>query len=89
MKFWTRTWKKPEESPKYLKKHPLGTITGNNMQKLLDICMSIPPPGKQLDKVTGDPLNPDEPIRRCREWTADALSELRRQKVIEEPTDNQ
>lgn len=49
----------------------VGTITRHALQKLIQICRNLLPPAKQLER--GEMINPDVPLYRCQEWTADAI----------------
>lgn len=68
--------RQPESSATFVAKHRLGTISAADYSAVDGICRSIPVPGAQFT-LGGKKLRPNEPIRRCGEWTRDAIHELR------------
>jgi hypothetical protein len=73
--------KQPEASATFVAKHSIGTISTNRYSDVDDICRSIPVPGAQLT-LGGKKKNPNQPIRRCGEWTSEAIQELRASGVL-------
>lgn len=65
---------RPEESASFVSKDYLGTVTTANYPRIRAICDSVPAPKKQYRLNTR--LYPLEPIRRCQEWTAEAIQAL-------------
>ncbi|PVI03103.1 hypothetical protein DM02DRAFT_500692, partial [Periconia macrospinosa] len=67
MAFGHRETEKPEDSPLFIEKSPIGTAAEGDYEKIREIVETIAPPGKQFD----GPRRLDEkvPIRRCQEWT--------------------
>ena len=73
--------KRPENSKTYDCKRLLGTVTIANYPYIRGICDSIPPPKKQFNGTRQ--LYPNEPLRRCQEWTAEAIQALTSQGILQ------
>lgn len=73
--------KKPEESATYQEKVLIGKVSSANFHRIKLICDSIPPPKKQFEGPRR--LYPREPIRRCQEWTKEAIEALYGAGVLE------
>jgi hypothetical protein len=73
--------KKPEHSATFLSKVHLGTTSHAKYPLVQTICNNIEPPKKQFERATR--LYPNEPIRRCQEWTADAIQALKSGGILE------
>lgn len=82
MIYQEKTVKRPEDSASYHSHSLLGTVAKDNFPRFREICESIEVPKKQLKGPKR--LYPDEPLRRCQEWVADALQALRAAKVLED-----
>lgn len=76
-----KSGKKPEESNTYISKQQIGTVTIANYERIESILNAIQPPKKQFDGPRR--LYPTEPIRRCQEWTAEAVQALKDAGVLE------
>ncbi|KAJ5475000.1 hypothetical protein N7539_008066 [Penicillium diatomitis] len=66
--------KKPEESGTYQGKAHIGKVAAGDFDSIKRICESIPPPKKQFEGPRK--IYPNEPLRRCQEWTQEAISAL-------------
>ncbi|PGH14613.1 hypothetical protein AJ79_02948 [Helicocarpus griseus UAMH5409] len=64
----------PEQDPTFHEKRPLGTVQGGYEKAFRDVCLGIEVPKKQFDGARR--LYPQEPIRRCQEWTAEVIQAL-------------
>jgi hypothetical protein len=73
--------RKPEASGSFVAKHSIGTISAADYFAVEEICRSIAVPGAQLT-LGGNKTNPNQPIRRCGEWTSDAIHQLRARGVL-------
>lgn len=67
----------PADAPNYVQdsKKFIGTIDKGDIDRFRTICKSIPVPGPQL-KLNGTRIDPTKPLRRCMEWTAEAIEAL-------------
>ena len=74
MSFEDKPAKQPENSGSYQEKLQIGTVTHMNYPQIKTICESIPPPRKQF--AGPKRIYPNEPLRRCQEWTAEATQAL-------------
>lgn len=72
--------KKPEDSTTFQERTFIGTVTVANFDRIKPICESIPPPKKQFHGPRR--LYPQEPIRRCQEWTKEAIDALVEAQVL-------
>jgi hypothetical protein len=73
--------KRPEESATYQGKVLIGKVSVANYSRIKPICDAIPPPKKQFEGPRR--LYPGEPIRRCQEWTKEAVEALAAEGVLE------
>lgn len=73
--------KKPEESTSYQSKTFIGTVAVANFSRIKPICESVPAPKKQFEGAQR--LYPGEPLRRCQEWTAEAINALSNASVLQ------
>ncbi|KAH0371108.1 hypothetical protein KCU65_g2164, partial [Aureobasidium melanogenum] len=80
MSYETKSDGRPEDSLSYQGKTLLGTVTAADYSQIDSVCRTIPPPPKQFQGAKR--LNPQEPLRRCQEWTADAIDILRSRRII-------
>lgn len=80
MKYKTESGKQPEESASFQGKTFLGTVTAADYSSIDSVCRAIPAPPKQFDGAKR--LYPRQPLRRCQEWTADAIDALRSRGII-------
>ncbi|KAG5290953.1 hypothetical protein I7I50_00866 [Histoplasma capsulatum G186AR] len=81
MTFEDKPGKKPEESASFQSKVFVGKVSAANFSRVKAICEDIPAPKKQFEGPRR--LYPEEPIRRCQEWTTEALEALVNENVIE------
>ena len=73
--------KKPENSATFVSKEYLGTTSHANYSLVEEICNNIEAPKKQFERARR--LYPNEPLRRCQEWTKDAIQALKSSGVLE------
>ncbi|EXJ82298.1 hypothetical protein A1O3_06111 [Capronia epimyces CBS 606.96] len=71
----TREKDKIDDSIQFYGKHPKGTIAGADLQKVDQICRTVPMPRNQV--LYGVPRNKD-----CRHWVLDALAKMEQQGVF-------
>ena len=71
---------KPEDSGSFMSKELLGTISHADYARAESVCNSVEAPKKQFDVRTR--LYPQEPLRRCQEWTVDAIAALKTAGVL-------
>lgn len=81
MSYTPRREGQPEESFEYHKKHQIGRVKQSEYAQVDAICREIAVPGRQTS-LGGEKLDPRKPLRRCGEWVADAVSELRKQGIV-------
>lgn len=74
-------WPKPEESAGYISKTCIGQVAISNFSRMKPICESVPAPKKQFD--LNRRLYPREAIRRCQEWTAEAIEALVEASILQ------
>lgn len=74
MKLDQKAGKRPELSTSFVEKSLLGSVSINDYPYIWEICRSIPPPKKQFNGPKR--LYPKEPLRRCQEWTDEAVAAL-------------
>lgn len=55
-------------------KRKIGTIKKNDLQRLIQICQNLSPPPKQFNGPKR--INPNKPLYRCQDWTAEAIQLL-------------
>jgi hypothetical protein len=81
MRYGHKKARNPEKSATYLLKTYLGMVFEINYGRMQAVVETVPPPPKQLSR--GRRINPEEPLRRCQKWTADAIRALRDAGVLE------
>jgi hypothetical protein len=64
-------------------KRLIGTVPSNNYVNIRIAVNSIPPPKKQFDGPKK--IYPDEPLRRCQEWTYEAIQTLIDRGILQLP----
>jgi hypothetical protein len=74
MKHNDKPAKKPEESGTYQSKEYIGKVAATDFDRIKPTCESIPAPKKQFEGPRR--LYPNEPLRRCQEWTQEAINTL-------------
>lgn len=72
--------RKIEDSDAYIARLFLGWIDPKNYSLVDEICRRIPPPKKQFHGPQR--LYPREPLRRCQEWTQEAIQALENGGVL-------
>ena len=80
MIFGHRIDENPEEAPDFVSKEYLGVVTEADYQRVQSTVERIDPPKKQFEG--GHRLYPKEPLRRCQEWTRDAIELLKREGIL-------
>ena len=75
MSFGHKSAKVPERSATFVSRSQIGTILIADFNRIQPIVETIDPPAKQFNKTKR--INPREPLRRCQEWTAEAIQALR------------
>jgi hypothetical protein len=73
--------RKPEDSASFVKKEYIGTVSMTNYARIESVVNGIEPPKKQFNGPRR--INPQEPLRRCQEWTAEAIQALKDSGVLE------
>jgi len=61
--------------------HAITIVTIANYPRVEEICDSIAPPKKQFERNRR--LYPNEPLRRCQEWTVEAIQALTQAGVLQ------
>ncbi|KAK2735810.1 hypothetical protein FQN55_001992 [Onygenales sp. PD_40] len=74
MAFEDKPGEPPEQQPTFQGKKLIGTVPKENEKAFKDVCLGLEPPKKQFDGPKR--LYPGEPIRRCQEWTTEAIRAL-------------
>ena len=70
----------PEDRAGFIKKEPVGKISASNFAKVEAICKGVAPPAKQYNGPKR--MNPSVPLRRCGEWTDEAIRALRDAGIV-------
>ena len=73
--------RRPEDSAEFHEKSYIGRLKQSDYGRVDLICRGVSVPGRQLD-LRGRRLDPTKPVRRCGEWTADAIQDLRNHNVL-------
>jgi hypothetical protein len=74
MNFGHKDAKIPEESQTFQGKDKKGTILTTDYDNIQSVVESVQPPAKQFNGPKR--IDPKKPLRRCQEWTAEALKAL-------------
>lgn len=83
MTFVNESCRNPLKSETGESVRPIGWVLREDFfNRVQHVCRGIPPPKKQYDGPRKR-LFPHEPIRKCQEWTAEAIDALRRAEVLE------
>lgn len=82
MSFETKLTEPPERSATFESKTRFGMVTAVNKSQIELVCNSVPPPKKQI--YGPKRLFPNEPVRRCQEWTKEAVEVLRVARALQE-----
>ncbi|KAF1841067.1 uncharacterized protein K460DRAFT_197881 [Cucurbitaria berberidis CBS 394.84] len=80
MEFGHKNTNVPEESASFASRKQIGTMLITDFDRIQSIVESIEPPAKQFNGPKR--INPREPLRRCQEWTADAIQALKNEGVL-------
>lgn len=72
--------KRPEESLTFQSKTMIGTVAASNFARFEATCESITAPKKQFEGARR--LDLSEPIRRCQEWTQEAIDALVKAELV-------
>lgn len=80
MHFEKRKSPSPETSLRFVEKSLLGWVSAIEHHHVESICAAVPPPKKQSDLATR--LYRKEPLRRCGEWTSDAVEALKSASIL-------
>ncbi len=81
MTYESKPAKRPDDSATFVEKVFIGTVSEANFSRIHSICDGITPPAKQFDLAKR--LNPQVPLRRCQEWTNEAVQALKTEGVLE------
>ncbi|KAG6092773.1 hypothetical protein E4U30_004957 [Claviceps sp. LM220 group G6] len=81
MTFEHKQGKKPDDASSFIKKTHLGWVTIDKYPFVERICRSVPPPKKQFEVQRR--LFPREPLRRCQEWTDEAVEALSSSGILQ------
>lgn len=81
MTFEEKSAQRPEISPGFVGKTHLGTVSASKRGLVGEVCRSIPAPKKQFHGPRR--IYPDEPLRRCQEWTKEAVEALKANGALE------
>lgn len=81
MRYEDKTMRDPKDSASFEKMSFIGIILSSDIPRFEAVCRSIEVPGRQLD-LRSRRLDPSKPLRRCGEWTADAISALHQQGIV-------
>lgn len=67
---------KAENVDGFLGKELLGTVEEGMLMVFMDVCESVPPPGKQLDEL-GRKIDKEKPFYRDGEWVDEVIQKLK------------
>jgi hypothetical protein len=70
-----------EDDPVFISKTEIGKVSRDKLDHLRQICEANPPPEKQFDGPKR--LYKNQPLRRCQEWTAETIEQLKAEGVLE------
>ncbi|KAK3350222.1 hypothetical protein B0T25DRAFT_457106 [Lasiosphaeria hispida] len=81
-------FRNPTFSLTFLGMRQVGWVPHSKLGHCKNVCETVPPPAKQWDR--GRPLLPLDQLRRCQEWTAEAVDVLRESGVLQQlrPTED-
>lgn len=74
MVFEEKEAQRPERSASFVEKTFLGSISTGDYYRIVETCRGIPAPKKQFNGSKR--LYKNEPLRRCQEWTDEAVQAL-------------
>ena len=81
MEFEHKTAHRPEDSAAFSNKVFLGNVKIEDYPQVLEICEAVEPPKKQFEKAKR--IYPGVPLRKCQEWTKDAVAALLAARIIQ------
>ncbi|KAF1919475.1 hypothetical protein BDU57DRAFT_536458 [Ampelomyces quisqualis] len=81
MEFGHTSEKQLEESASFLGKSYIGCIPESEFPRAQAVVEKIPAPAKQFDGPRR--VDPSIPLRRCREWTEEAMQALRDEGILQ------
>ncbi|KAL2835594.1 hypothetical protein BJY01DRAFT_252506 [Aspergillus pseudoustus] len=81
MEYDDKPAERPDESATFQGKVYIGKVSVANYPRIKAICTAIPAPKKQFEGPHC--LFPGEPLRRCQEWTKEAIDALLAAGVLE------
>lgn len=82
MVYEEKTTEEPEKSPVFAEKRRIGSVSKEDYPRLIAVCQSLPVPKKQFEGARR--LYPKEPLRRCQEWTREAIQALLEAKLVQQ-----
>lgn len=80
MEFECRKSRRPELSDTFVDKELIGSVVNADHPRVEQICRTIDVPKKQFEGPKR--LYPNEPLRRCQEWTREAIDRLEAEGVL-------
>ena len=86
MKYDPRQEGRSEGSVEFHKKERVGSLKRSDYAQFKSICEGTRVPDKQVD-LRGRRLDGSKPLRRCGEWVADAIAEMRPLGVLNADND--
>jgi hypothetical protein len=81
MVYQQKSDEKPEDSITFITKSYIGTISEADFARIQFVVGAIPPPAKQFDGPRR--IKSREPLRRCQEWTNEAIQVLKDQGILQ------
>jgi hypothetical protein len=82
MEYQCNLYERPEDSVTFIEKSYIGTVDEGSLGRISNVLENIPPPSKQFDGAKR--INPTEPLRRCQEWTNEAIQALKDEGILGE-----
>ena len=67
--------------PAFVSNEYLGIVSTSNYSRIASVVNGIEPPKKQFNGPKR--IDPNKPLRRCQEWTAEAIEALKTSGVLE------
>ncbi|KAJ8109830.1 hypothetical protein OPT61_g7170 [Boeremia exigua] len=80
MTFGHRKTTNSEDLASFIDRTFLGTIAESDFARIQPVVETIPPPPKQFNGPKR--IDPSRPLRRCQEWTKDAVEALRAHDIL-------
>jgi hypothetical protein len=81
MTYDDKAFGKPQDAGSFEKLFFIGVILSSDIPRFEAVCRSVEVPGRQVD-LRGRRLDRSKLLRRCGEWTADAISALHQQGIV-------